>query len=181
LAPHAHVITTTNQSRSSLAVRRSTAFTRGYRVTRQRPSSTSIGDSELPITLSEYYNTEAKCGEHVALHLPHVCIALPQHFHISASFRSASWAQEYIMRIHVSRSSLTFLQILSVTMLLVTLLLIGLARFTTVSGLHDFRSHSEAGTVHDKVLVNLGYEIYAGVFNSSTSLNVFKGFVLLSA
>jgi hypothetical protein len=85
------------------------------------------------------------------------------------------------MRIHVSRSSLTFLQILSVTMLPVTLLLIGLARFTTVSGLHDFRSHSEAGTVHDKVLVNLGYEIYAGVFNSSTSLNVFKGFVLLSA
>jgi hypothetical protein len=85
------------------------------------------------------------------------------------------------MRIHVSRSSLTFLQILSVTMLLVTLLLIGLARFTTVSGLHDFRSHSKAGTVHDRVLVNLGYEIYAGVFNSSTSLNVFKGFVLLSA
>jgi hypothetical protein len=70
-------------------------------------------------------------------------------------------------------------------MLLVALLLIGLARFTTVSGLHDFRPHfngpQKPGTDHDKVLVDLGYGIYAGVFNSSTSLNVFKGFVLLSA
>jgi hypothetical protein len=83
------------------------------------------------------------------------------------------------MRPHFVRHTLTLLQLLSVTMLLVTVLLVALARFTPITGLPDLHAHfmgqANAARLHDRAIVNLSYATYAGVVNKSTGLNVFNG------
>ena len=84
------------------------------------------------------------------------------------------------MRANSSRYAFTVLQLFSITMVLVAVVLVALARFTTVYGLPDFQtrfatSEEEHSRGHDRVLVNLGYATYAGVRNESTGLKVFKG------
>jgi hypothetical protein len=88
------------------------------------------------------------------------------------------------MRPRFVRHTLTLLQLLSIALLLVTVLLVALARFTPIHGLPGLHTHftgqADAVRLHNKVLVKLSYATFAGVVNKSTGLNVFKGCVIPS-
>jgi hypothetical protein len=75
----------------------------------------------------------------------------------------------------------TCLQVLSAVMVLSSVFLVAFTRFATIACFSDLRSlpfnarEQRTEPQGSDLLVDLGYKIYAGVVNSSTGLNVFKG------
>ena len=75
----------------------------------------------------------------------------------------------------------TCLQLLSVIMVLASILLVAFTRFATIASFPELHprftsSHKQpTGAQIPGLRVDLGYELYEGVANLSTGLNVFKG------
>jgi hypothetical protein len=74
-----------------------------------------------------------------------------------------------------------YLQVFSAVMVFASTLLVAFTNFAAISSFRDLQPpntdwHKQGDSLqsHD-VVVDLGYEIYAGVANDSTRLNVFKG------
>jgi hypothetical protein len=81
---------------------------------------------------------------------------------------------------HGAPNNWTCLKFTSAIMVFVSTLLVIFTNFATIAsftGLHPFYidQHNRKATAN--LQVDLGYETYVGVANSSTGLNVFKGFV----